>query len=72
MTAADKAMAVSVFSSERIFITVKSYPELVYCDIVTRCADWVLFLFDYSSPQTRRTILMLSGYDRKQWEHRGG
>ena len=38
VTAADKASAVSVFSSERIFITVKSYPELVYCDIVTR---WV-------------------------------
>ena len=41
VTAADKAMAVAVFSSERIFITVKSYPELVYCDIVTRWEDLI-------------------------------
>ena len=76
MTAADKASAVSVFSSERIFITVKSYPELVYCDIVTRCVDWVVSIsrqnFHYYSSQTRRAILMLSGYDWKFWCNSGG
>ena len=39
MTASDNANAVSVFSSQRIKILVKSYPELVYCDIVTRPAE---------------------------------
>ena len=39
MTASDNANAVSVFSSQRIKIIVKSYPDLVYCDIVTRPAE---------------------------------